>query len=412
MSGTIHIIGAGLAGLSAATALAEQGARVVVHEATAHAGGRCRSYDDPALGILIDNGNHIILSGNRSALAFLKRIGGDIHLSDPASATFDFVDLATDQRWQLEIGSGIVPWWIFSRARRVPGTRARDYLTMARLVLQPGQGAVETVLRCSGTLYQRLLEPLLLATLNNDPPTASARLAAAVMRETVAAGGGACRPLVARDGLSSAYIEPALAYLRARGAEVHFGHRLRQLGFGDRGLEALDFGNAVVPLATSDRVVLAVPPDAAARLMPELAVPSEFRAIANLHFRVDEDVSLPLTGVINGLTQWIFSFPLRLSVTISNADAVLETPREELARRVWREVSLVARLPEDLPPWQVVVERRATFATVPEQEIRRPPAQTRHRNLFLAGDWIDTGLPPTIEGAVRSGQRAAQLAVA
>jgi len=412
MSGTVHIIGAGLAGLSAATALAEQGARVVVHEATAHAGGRCRSYDDPALGILIDNGNHIILSGNRSALSFLKRIGGDIHLCGPASATFDFVDLATDQRWQLEIGTGLIPWWIFSRARRVPGTRPRDYLTMARLVLQPGGGAVETVLRCSGTLYQRLLEPLLLATLNNDPSTASARLAAAVIRETVAAGGGACRPLVARDGLSSAYIEPALAYLGARGAEVHFGHRLRQLGFGDGGLETLDFGNAVVPLATSDRVVLAVPPDAAARLMPDLAVPSEFRAIANLHFRVDKDVSLPLTGVINGLTQWIFSFPLRLSVTISNADAVLETPREELARRVWREVSLIARLPEDLPPWQVVVERRATFATLPEQEIRRPPAQTRHRNLFLAGDWIDTGLPPTIEGAVRSGQRAAQLAVA
>jgi len=412
MSGTVHIIGAGLAGLSAATAVAEQGAEVAIYEATAHAGGRCRSYDDPALGILIDNGNHIILSGNRSALAFLKRIGGDGQLSGPDSATFDFVDLATDQRWRLEIGSGVIPWWIFSRARRVPGTRPGDYLTMARLVLRPGNGTVGTVLPCTGALYERLLEPLLVATLNNDPPAASARLAAAVMRETMAAGGDACRPLVARDGLSSAYVEPALAYLRARGAEVHFGHRLRRLAFGDRGLEALDFGNAVVPVSTTDRVVLAVTPDAIARLMPDLPVPSEFRAIANLHFRVERDVDLPVTGVIHGLTQWIFSFPGRLSVTISNADAVLDVPREELARRVWREVSLVARLPEDLPPWQVVVERRATFATLPEQEIRRPPARTRHPNLFLAGDWIDTGLPPTIEGAVRSGENAARLAAA
>jgi len=410
MSGTVHIIGAGLAGLSAATALAEKGAHVVVHEATAHAGGRCRSYDDPALGILIDNGNHIILSGNRSALSFLKRIGGDSRLSGPASAKFDFVDLASDRRWQLEIGRGVIPWWIFSRARRVPDTRPVDYLAMARLVLRPGAGTVGAVLRCKGALYERLLAPLLLATLNNDPPTASARLAAAVMRETMAAGGEACRPLVARDGLSSAYIEPALAYLRARGAEVHFGHRLRQLAFGDRGLETLDFGSTVVTVGASDRVVLAVTPDAIARLMPDTPVPSEFRAIANLHFLVAMDVEPPFTGVIHGLTQWIFAFPGRLSVTISNADAALDIPREELARRVWREVSSIARQPEELPPWQVVVERRATFATLPEQEARRPPARTRHRNLFLAGDWIDTGLPPTIEGAVRSGQRAAQLA--
>ena len=412
MSGTVHIIGAGLAGLSAATALAEKGAPVVVHEATAHAGGRCRSYDDPALGILIDNGNHIILSGNRSALSFLRRTGGDSHLSGPASATFDFVDLATDQRWQLRISSGVIPWWIFSRARRVPGTRPGDYLAMARLVLRPGGGTVGAVLPCDGTLYERLLEPLLVATLNNDPPTASARIAAAVMRETVAAGGDACRPLIARDGLSSAYVEPALDYLQARDVEVHFGHRLRRLGFADHGLEALDFGNGVVPLEPSDRVVLAVTPDAIARLIPDLPVPSEFRAIANLHFRVDRDVSLPFTGVIHGLTQWIFAFPGRLSVTISNADGILDIPREELARRVWREVASVARLPEDLPPWQVVIERRATFATLPEQEARRPPARTRHPNLFLAGDWTDTGLPPTIEGAVRSGEHAARLATA
>jgi uncharacterized protein with NAD-binding domain and iron-sulfur cluster len=119
-----------------------------------------------------------------------------------------------------------------------------------------------------------------------------------------------------------------------------------------------------------------------------------------------------MTGVVHGLTQWIFAYPGRLSVTISAADALMQLPREELARTVWGEVAKVAGLPDALPPWQVVRERRATIATDPHQESLRPPAQTTWDNLFLAGDWTATGLPPTIESAIRSGERAARLAAA
>jgi hydroxysqualene dehydroxylase len=87
-------------------------------------------------------------------------------------------------------------------------------------------------------------------------------------------------------------------------------------------------------------------------------------------------------------------------------------PREELARKVWNEVAAVAGLPDTLPPWQVVRERRATIATDPRQEALRPGAHTAWGNVFLAGDWTDTGLPPTIESAIRSGERAASLAAA
>ena len=90
----------------------------------------------------------------------------------------------------------------------------------------------------------------------------------------------------------------------------------------------------------------------------------------------------------------------------------MQMPREELARKVWSEVARVAGLPETLPPWQVVRERRATIAADPRTERLRPPARTAWANLFLAGDWTDTGLPPTIESAIRSGERAAQLAAA
>jgi uncharacterized protein with NAD-binding domain and iron-sulfur cluster len=119
-----------------------------------------------------------------------------------------------------------------------------------------------------------------------------------------------------------------------------------------------------------------------------------------------------MIGVINGTVEWIFAFPDRLSVTISGADRLLETPREELAALIWNEVAAVAKLAAAMPPWQIVRERRATFAATPAQNARRPSARTAWANLVLAGDWTATGLPATIEGAVRSGNTAAALVAA
>src|SRR5690349_9150540 len=132
--GTVHIVGAGLAGLSCAVALARRGANVMVHEAARFAGGRCRSYFEPALGATIDNGNHLVLSGNRATIAYVKSIGAADNLVGPEAATFAFADLKSGERWKLRINEGRVPWWILSRARRVPETRVRDYLAVARLL--------------------------------------------------------------------------------------------------------------------------------------------------------------------------------------------------------------------------------------------------------------------------------------
>src|SRR5579863_5721018 len=137
MSGTVHIIGAGLAGLSAAVRLTARGKTVAVHEATAFAGGRCRSYHDAAVGMTIDNGNHLLLSGNRAALEYLREVGAADRLIGPHEAEFQFVDLADGERWTLRLNSGRVPWWIFDASRRVPGTRALDYLALARLLRPP-----------------------------------------------------------------------------------------------------------------------------------------------------------------------------------------------------------------------------------------------------------------------------------
>jgi len=234
-----------------------------------------------------------------------------------------------------------------------------------------------------------------------------------VVRETLLAGGKACRPLIARDGLSAVLVEPAIRLLQDKGATIRFGHELREFGMSAANVNELKFGDDVVAIEPDDAVVMAVPPRPAASLLTGLKTPSRFRAIVNAHFRFDPPAGMPpILGVVGGLVEWLFAFPQRLSVTISNADRLVDMPREELAQAIWRDICKAARVQGELPPWQIVRERRATFEATPEQNALRPGARTNWRNLFLAGDWTDTGLPATIEGSVRSGNRAADLVAA
>ena len=409
MARTVHIIGAGIAGLAAAVRLAPSQATVIVHEATVYPGGRCRSFFDRAIGMTIDNGNHLVLSGNHAVRSYAEAIGSAAGLVGSPAADFPFVDLASNERWTLRICDGL-PWWIFDKQRRVPGTRLGDYLRLWRLLRVRADAPVGQVIDCSGPLYARMVHPLLLAALNLEPREGSAALASAVVRETLAAGGQACRPLIAREGLGPVLIEPAIAHLRERYVEVRLDHELRAMRFSGGRVAELDFGADTIGVGTGDAVILAVPTHAAAALVPGLSTPQGYRAIANAHFRIDVPPDVPpMLGIINGTTEWVFAFPGRLSVTISNADRLMDVPRAMLAQTIWQEVSRAVGIAAELPPWQIVRERRATFAATPVENARRPAARTEWGNLALAGDWTATGLPATLESAARSGHRAAEL---
>jgi hypothetical protein len=176
---------------------------------------------------------------------------------------------------------------------------------------------------------------------------------------------------------------------------------------------SLAFADGAVALAPDDRFVLATPAPVAASLLPGLEAPQEFRAILNLHFRRNVAMQQPgFVGLVGGLAEWVFARAETVSVTVSAADRHLERDPGELAAEAWRDVTRALDLPlGPPPPWRLVKEKRATFAATPRELARRPAQRTRWRNLALAGDWTDTGLPATIEGAIRSGQRAAGLAL-
>jgi hydroxysqualene dehydroxylase len=412
----VHVVGAGLAGLAAAVRLVQRGRPVALYEAAQQAGGRCRSFFDRTLGRVIDNGNHLLVSGNRSALAYLDAIGASDALIGPADASFPFLDLSTGERWVVRPNAGPLPYWLLISSRRVPGARLAAYLAAWRLWRADGQQTVADCLRTDDLLWRQFWSPLATAVLNTPPKAGSAKLLWAALWDSFARGAAGCRPLVARTSLAASLVDPALTFLERRGVAVAFGQRLRALDLEHDRAGWLDFGQRRIELGPGDQVVLALPPGQVATLLPGVEVPHASHAIVNGHFRLAQPVSLPgesvLLGLVGGTAEWLFVRDELVSLTVSAADALADEPSEIVAARLWADTAAALGLPtQPQPPVRIVKERRATFAQTPAQAARRPPAATRWSNLFLAGDWTATGLPATIEGAIRSGDTAADLIV-
>lgn len=413
-----HVIGAGLAGLAAALSLTRDGRSVTVHEAGPAAGGRCRSYFDKELNLLIDNGNHLLLSGNRAARAYIEEIGSGEQFVIPDSAVFPFMDLNTGERWSVRLNRGRIPWWIFSAKRRVPDTRLSDYWEMARIVRYRDDTSVADSMR-RGRLYWRLLEPVAVAALNTPSQAGLARYLGAVMRETLMRGGLASTPMVPKAGLSPALIDPAIATLRARGADIRFNSRISAITIEAGRVTELRAPDGAIKLTETDSVVLAAPPWIASELLPGLVAPDAFEAILNIHFRQSVPSDGPwgeagFIGLTSGTAEWVFVKPDHVSVTISAANNMVDDSARAIATVVWPNVVDALALDQQakaaMPDYRVVKEKRATFAATAEQDPRRPQARTAlAANLALAGDWTDTGLPATIEGAIRSGRTAADV---
>src|SRR5208282_1437575 len=233
-----------------------------------------------------DNGNHLLLSGNRSAMSYLREIGAEDTLYTAPEAIFPFIDLRSGLRWSVRPNRGRIPWWIFDKRRRVPDTTALDYLTVLRLAFA---GSNSTVAACVGSrriLYERFWEPLAVAALNTAADEGASRLLWPVVMETFGRSGDAARPCMAKEGLSTSFVDPALEHLSRCRTEIAFNRRLRGLGIEGGRVSALDFADGVQALGPNDRVILAVPPARIAELLPGMDVPLESRAIVNAHFRL------------------------------------------------------------------------------------------------------------------------------
>ncbi len=414
----VHIIGAGLSGLAAAVRLAAAGERVTVYESAGRAGGRCRTFYDKSLDREIDNGNHLIMSGNNSALDYLQRIGAHDALTGPADAAYPFVDVKTGQRWRVKINNGLFPAWVFNKNARVPDTGVIDYIKAATIALARDDQTVADVIDESSVLYSRFWEPLTLAVLNTTPQIGQAKLLWSVIRETFARGGSVSRPLAAKKGLGPAFIDPALAFLSGRGADVRLNARLRAAWLdGDR-VTKLNFAESDIDIGADDAVIFALPPSRLKQIIPELDPPEDNASILNVHYRLPRAAPLdalgdaPFIGMLSSDAHWAFVRDDVVSLTVSAAHAIGmdDVPNKEAADLMWRETQIALGLRDmRYDAVRVIRERRATPDQSPEGAAKRLPPQTRWKNLVLAGDHTDTGVPATIEGSIRSGDRSAEL---
>jgi squalene-associated FAD-dependent desaturase len=435
----VVVIGGGFAGLSCAVALADRGIRVTVLEARRSLGGRATSFVDDATGEVMDNGQHFLMACYRQTRRFLDALGTSHLVRFQKRLTVDY--LRGGFRARLKCPPLPPPWHLVAGVLTLKGLDLRDRLALLRAapalrnVREPAAAAALEAMSVSewldrlgqtNALKRWLWHPLAIATLNQSPDAAPASLLAAVLREGFMGRAGDSCLGVATVGLGDLYAEPARRHIEQRGGSVRTGTPAAGLAVsGDRVGAVLTRDGEAIPAGA---VVIAVAPGALARLgVPGLPARQydlfESSPIVSVNLWFDRPVSeiapFDFAAVIDGRAQWLFNQESilggrarYLSALISASADLVERTSEEIAAMVVSDVRACLPAARDvkITRTMVVKERAATFAATVPTEPLRPGPLTPYGNLLLAGDWTERGMPATIEAAVRTGHRCAEIA--
>jgi squalene-associated FAD-dependent desaturase len=438
----VVVIGGGFAGLSAAVALADKGCRVALLESKPALGGRAYSFVDSESGDAIDNGQHALMGCYRATLAFLDQLGTRDRL-----VTLD--DLAIEMRagadqratlrtvrlpGPLHMAGAILGYRLLSRSRRLRVMRAGMHLMYMRWFRPERLSRMSVAEFMNLTAQdevtrQRLWYPIAIATLSEDPQVASAALLAEVMARAFFARRRDSAFIYSTVGLSDLYCDPAREFIERNNGVVACRMMADHFEIGEGGNIArvrLRDGSAL----EAANFIAAITPDRLLKLLPEGVVgTSPFTNLAQIktspivcaHVWLDREVTRsPFVCFIGTDTQWMFNkraiFTKKtdrwsgyLSFVISGARDFVGRPNDELVEVVMRDLSRLIPEARQAKVLRTIVikEKQATIAPDPESHALRPSTTTPISNLFLAGDWIQTGLPATIESAVLSGNAAA-----
>lgn len=420
----VAIVGGGYAGMAAAVTLAEQRVPVTVYEANKTLGGRARrvEYGEATL----DNGLHILVGAYEETLRLMRLVGADPEVLLERRP----LSWQVHRRFSLEaprlpaplhllaglaaahgasLGERISAARFMIRMRRLGYVLQRD-TTVAALLAEHAQGAIITRL---------LWHPLCVSALNTPPDMASAQIFLNVLRDSLDAAREASDMLLPRADLSRLFPEPAADYVTARGGTVSTGKRVTEIeqagdGFEIRSGEAARFSHVVCALAPHHAGAFLIGISALAEVAERVERLS-YQPIYSVYLGYPPETRLPapMLGFDSALLQWAFDRGALagqhglIGAVISARGPHQDFPQDELGRMVHRELrQQIGPLPD--PLWcRVIAEKRATFSCVPG--LTRPEAGTPLRNFFLAGDYVASDYPATVESAVRSGIRAARL---
>ncbi len=428
----VVVVGGGWAGLSAALALAERGIEVRLFEKRAVLGGRAYSYRSREAGHSVDNGQHLMMGCYQATLGFLDRIGArdtievqprlSVPFLHPERGTAVFRCARAPSPLHLTLGA-------LGYTHLSPGERIRLVTGGLRLALGYRGGSPATVSQAlvaagqSENLRTCFWNPLAIAVLNELPERASADLFAEVLRRVFFARAAASRIVFPRVGLSEVCAEPAARTIERLGGTIETGAAVRSVEIEQGRVTSVFLAGR--PPERVDAVILAVPPPALAVLLPGERAASagltelgalQSAPIVSVHLWFRESFPSPrMAGLLDGPIHWLFTPPMQpadgryVTLVVSGAHEIVAKSPEEITRIARRELARYVPQTRTLDPTDtlVVKEANATYAATPAEQPKRPKNRTAVANLFIAGDWLDTGLPATLESAVVSGERAA-----
>jgi squalene-associated FAD-dependent desaturase len=421
----VAIIGAGYAGLAAAVELAAQGVPVTVFEAAKELGGRARRVDYRSMAL--DNGQHIFLGAYRETLRLMRMTG-----ADPAELLLRLpLQLVIPGRFSLQAPPLPAPLHLALALLTARGLTWGERLSAARFMSEMqrrnfrlgddiGASKMLTMHGQTGNLCRYLWEPLCVAALNTPLETASAQIFLNVLRDSLAGSRADSDMLLPLTNLTHLFPEHAAAFIEKHGGEIIHSQTVLAVKAETAGF-SLEMRQGSEKF---DQVICAVPPQRLAALTADLPELAEARAQVGrfgyqpiysvfLQYPAATCLPRPMIGLYGGITQWVFdrgrlNHEAGLLCAVISAEGPHQAlDHDELARRVDDE--LRAALP-DLPQplWhKVIAEKRATFACSPGLE--RPGQVTPLPNFYLAGDYTAGDYPATLESAVRSGVKCAQL---
>lgn len=390
---TVHVVGGGLSGLAAASALAAEGLPVKLYEATASAGGRARSSSHATLGTL-DHGLHLIPGRSREVFRFLERIGARERIVE-VPRPYRFASQETGARWEL------------SRMRPLPAASLADYAELANVALTPDSRTAGHFLGPDNALRDDWAGNFTRLSLHTPLDAVSGRAAQKALSQVMG------KLHIVRHSLRDSFIEPALHFLDYHGASVYFSHLLNAVGWHEGRISSLHFARKKVPLAPDDLLILAGPPALATSILPGTSPPTSAHSAITLHFAAAHTEK---PGTLRFLTEGPMDMlrydegVIRAAIRVAGKEWDTEQPA--LARRCW--AILRNMHPElagaKLGEWSLWREKRAghllDLETVALPEVPHHP----HPQCILAGDWLDPGATASLESAVKSGHAAASTA--
>jgi squalene-associated FAD-dependent desaturase len=417
------VVGGGFAGLAAAARLAEAGVSTTVLEAAPRLGGRAASHH---IGEgFRDDGPHVLMGCYKNALGFLDRIGSSNLVARPARLRVPFANLSGD-RFLLAAANAFYPFDLYFGLRRFAALNARDRRRILSLGLRlpaidadrmRGLSALGWLrgARQTPRAIEALWEPLGLAALNRSLDAADASALIPVLKKIFLGGSRAATIALPRVPFETLYCEPTRRFLAERGGAVETNERATRLLF--EGERAVGVETARGTRRLADAIILALPAHALASVGgAERALGGEvpalrYSAIVSGYYDIDDaPFEEPFFGLLGARTQWVFRRPEGLATTTSDANDLADAAPEDIAEAQLDELRRAFGVKRSsVKGYRIFKDRRATFSPDAETLAKRPPTETRLGNVFLAGDWIDTGLPATIEGAALSGERAATL---